>query len=289
MRSLKSIAIGTSLIFSTLAISTMAFPMLAHAQSSIEKAFIAKSKLENAIWKKHDPSSSIEINHSDWDDFLEKYVAKDARGINRLAYGKVSSADKKLLSNYLNSLQQTDTTKLNRNEQYAFWVNLYNASVVNVALKNYPLKSILKVKSNPLDLKGPFNDVVAKVNGRALTPDTIESGIVRPIWNDPNLHYAFNCAAVSCPNLNASAFKGSTINSQLEAAAKSFINDPRAVTLKNGKLTASKIYFWYSEDFGGEKGVLKHIIKYANPATKQKLAGKTKIDAYEYDWTLNAR
>lgn len=277
-------------IFSiALATSMMSFPLFSHAQSAIEKAFVAKSKLANQIWTRHDANSDIQVDHSAWDTFLGKYVSTDAKGINRLAYGSVSGADKQTLQEYLNLLQATDVTKLNRNEQYAFWLNLYNASIVNLGLKNYPVKSILDIKSNLLDVKGPFNDPIAKVNGQTLTPDTIESGIVRPIWNDPNLHYGFNCAAVSCPNLLKEAFTGKTINAQLASAARAFINNPRGVNLDKGKLVLSKIYFWYSEDFGGEAGALRHVATYANEKTKAKLAGRQKVDRYEYDWALNRR
>lgn len=284
MRSLK-----ISLI--AMALSTPFISLLppANAQSSIEKAFVAKSKLSSSIWKKHDPKSKIVVDHKAWDSFLSKYTRKNAQGINLVAYGGVSSEDKKSLQNYLNKLQATDVTKLNRNEQYAFWLNLYNASIVNVVLNNDRVSSVLKIKSNPLDFKGPFNDAVATVHGKTLSPDTIESGIVRPIWNVPNLHYGFNCAAISCPNLQPQAFTGKTVNKQLDAAARSFINDPRGVRTSNGKVIASKIYFWYSEDFGGEKGVLSHIRQYANQDLAAKLKGKTKINAYEYDWMLNKR
>jgi len=262
----------------------------ASAQLAIEKSFVAKSRLHNAIWKKHDASSAIVVDHSGWNAFLSKYVARDGRGVNRVAYRSVGGADKKALKSYLASLQATDVTKLNRNEQYAFWLNLYNASIVNVALDNLPIDSILKVKSSALDLKGPFNDVVAKVNGKRLTPDQIESGIVRPIWKDPRLHYAFNCAAISCPNLGRSAYTGSAINAQLDAAAVSYVNDPRGIRVNGGKVTASKIYFWYNGDFGGsEKAVIKHISRYAKPGLKAALKGVSSIDAYEYDWALNAR
>lgn len=282
--------IKTTLLALALSMPLTSLPSFANAQSSIEKAFIAKSRLSSSIWKKHDPSSTLVVDHSAWDAFLSKYTRKNAKGINLVSYGGVSSADKKSLQNYLNSLQATDVTKLNRNEQYAFWLNLYNASTVNLGVKNFPLASILEIKSNPLDLKGPFNDTIAKVNGKKLTLDTIESGIVRPIWNDPRLHYAFNCAAISCPNLGSKAYKGSKINAQLNAAAKTFVNDPRAIRINNGKITASKIYFWYSEDFGkDEKAVLAHIKKFGSAKLKAALDGKTKIDSYEYDWALNKR
>ncbi|MEO0327196.1 MAG: DUF547 domain-containing protein [Pseudomonadota bacterium] len=262
----------------------------AFAQLSIEKTLVAKSQLQDPIWQMHEPASEEIIEHGVWNGFLGKYVATDARGINLVKYGAVSAADRESLKTYLSALQSIDITRYNRREQYAFWLNLYNASIVNVVLENYPSKSILNIKSHLLDLKGPFDDAIVSVNGKTLTPDDIESGIVRPIWNDPRLHYGFNCAAISCPNLGTEAFNGSSINGQLDQAATSFINDPRGVKIKNGKVTVSKIFFWYSEDFGGsDKAILDHIRAFASPELAEKLAGKSRISKYEYDWALNER
>ena len=137
-----------------------------HAQSALERFAVPKAKLISGPWKKHNASSSTKVDHSAWDGFLKKYIKTDGSGVNRVAYGRVSGGDKAALGNYLKSLQATDVTALNRNEQFAFWVNLYNASTVAVALRNYPIKSIRDVKKGVLDFLGPFNDKVATVNGK---------------------------------------------------------------------------------------------------------------------------
>jgi len=139
-----------------------------------------------------------------------------------------------------------------------------------------------------VDFLGPFNDKVVKVNGKTLTLNDIESGIVRPLWKDPRLHYAFNCAAVSCPNLGKKAYTGAKLNSQLNTAASRFVNNSRGITFVKGKAVASKIYFWYEGDFGGShKAVINHMKKYASGGLKAKLASLSKIDKFEYDWALN--
>lgn len=283
----KSIAaIFTLSFFLLFAVSNFLTP--AFAQSTIERSFVPKSKLDDKIWTKHDAGSKIVIDHAPWNDFLEKYIKTNAQGVNLVAYGRVSNDDKTALKNYLKALQSVDVTKLNRNEQFAYWVNLYNASTVAIALKHYPIESIRDIKKNVLDLQGPFNDDIATVNGKKLTLNTIESGIVRPIWNDPRLHYAFNCAAITCPNLSKKAFTGATLNAQLNAAASEYVNSSRGITFNEGKIIASKIYFWYENDFGGsEASILKHIDRYSNAGLKAKLKGKKKIDQYVYDWSLN--
>ncbi len=259
-----------------------------HAQSALERFAVPKAKLISGPWKKNNASSSAKVDHSAWDNFLKKYIKTDGGGVNRVAYGRVSGGDKAALGNYLKALQATDVTGLNRNEQFAFWVNLYNASTVAVALRNYPIKSIRDVKKGVLDFLGPFNDKVATVNGKTLTLNDIESGIVRPLWKDPRLHYAFNCAAISCPNLGKTAFKGDILDKQLNTAASRFVNNPRGIRFSGGKATASKIYFWYEGDFGGShKSIINHMKKYASADLKGKLAKLSKIDNFDYDWTLN--
>lgn len=271
-------------------LTLISFSNLVSAQTLIEKSLVAKSKLHNPVWLKHDPASTLKVNHASWDMFLKRYTNLGSNGIRTVAYSTVSRADTKLLKSYLSYLQSVDITRLNRNEQYAFWLNLYNASIIDLVLANWPIRSVREIKSNPLDLKGPFNDTVAVVSGHKLTPDTIESGIVRPIWKDARLHYGFNCAAISCPNIFPEAFKGSEINAQLNTAAKSFINDRRGVRFENGKLVLSKIFFWYSEDYGGtEAALLNHISRFASPELALSLSEVRNIDRYEYDWALNGR
>lgn len=260
----------------------------ASAQSAIERSFVPKARLDDPFWTQHDETSQVAVDHGAWDDFLAKYVNPDKNGVNRVAYGRVNTADKKALSDYLKSLESVNVAKLNRNEQFAYWVNFYNASTVSIALAHYPIESIRDVKKNALDFLGPFNDEIAKVNGRTLTLNTIESGIVRPIWKDPRLHYAFNCAAITCPNLAEKAYRGATLDADLDNAARAYVNDPRGIAIKDGKATASKIFFWYEDDFGGsEAAILDHMKRYAGPELKAQLSSLKTIDAYVYDWTLN--
>ena len=258
------------------------------AQSFLEKSLVAKSRLHDPVWQQHDPSSTIKVDHGKWNAFLQTYVSTDQKGINRVNYSGVSVADKENLSSYLTGLQNVDVTQLNRGEQYAFWLNLYNASMVDIILENYPISSVLDIKSNPLDLKGPFNDKIARINGLDLTLDTIESGIVRPVWNDPRLHYAFNCGAVGCPNLMQEAYQGDILDKQLDAAAATFINDRRGINAKGNNVTLSKIFFWYSEDFGSDINSLnRHLRTYADPQTRAIIDEAKGRYKYAYDWALN--
>lgn len=240
------------------------------------------------IWDINDPSSSVFVDHSYLDCFLARYVSTDKWGLNRVNYRGVTARDCTGLRNYLNYLQSTDVRTLNRNEQLAYWLNLYNARTIKLILDHYPLNSIRKIKSNPLDLLGPFDDQLICVLGKSLSLNDVESGIIRPIWGDPRIHYALNCASYGCPNLQCRAWSSVDLDGQLNAAAYQFVNSDRAVrTGPLGGVRVSKIYKWYAEDFGdSDQAVLQHIRGYANAATCRKLGTTSTISGHFYDWSL---
>ncbi len=156
----------------------------------------------------------------------------------------------------------------------------------------YPVKSIKDISLGGGLLAtlggGPWKAKVVKIKGVELSLDDIEHGILRPIFKDPRIHYAVNCASIGCPNLRTEAFTGDKLNEQLESAATDYVNSRRGARFDNGGPVVSSIYDWYQEDFGGtEEGVLAHLRRYAAPPLKQKLAGVTTVEGYEYDWGLN--
>jgi hypothetical protein len=246
-----------------------------------------------SYWDKSNESTKQIIDHSQWQLLLDHYliVGVDVTAVNFFNYKGVSASDKEILSRYLTMLQATDPLNYTRAEQQAYWINLYNALTVKLILDNYPVKSITKL-GNKFFSFGPWDDNAAKINGKDLTLNDIEHEILRPIWRDPRIHYAVNCASYGCPNLSAKVFTAENIEHQLEAGAYAYINHPRGVTIVGEDIVISSIYKWYSEDFGDDRNMLlMHLKQYAKPELNRKLSlfqqGDGDID-YEYDWRLNA-
>ncbi|MGI9298114.1 MAG: DUF547 domain-containing protein [Gammaproteobacteria bacterium] len=238
------------------------------------------------LWEKHDAAGDAQVSHEIWGDFLARHVVEE-NGIALVRYGEVSAADKKNLDEYLAALSQAPVASLNREEQLAFWINLYNALTVQTILENYPVSSIKKISSGFLPT-GPWDDKLAEVAGEALSLNDIEHRILRPIWKDPRLHYAVNCASVGCPNLAATAYTAANAEEMLAAAAAEYVNHPRGANVQNGKLYVSSIYDWFAEDFGGEDAaIIAHLQKYAAPDLREKLDAVSKISGDDYDWSLN--
>lgn len=230
------------------------------------------------------PTTTVEIDHSDWDIILKSYVSDAEQGRTIFAYGKVSEDDKSALKNYIGTLQALDPRTLTKEQAYAYWVNLYNAVTVDLILDNYPLESIRK-----LGLIGPWGRELITINGEAMSLNDVEHEVLRVFWRDPRTHYAVNCASFGCPNLQAVAFTSENTESLLEKGAVEYVNHPRGISVSNrGRVTASSIYKWYRKDFGEtEADILDHVRKYANPALLEALEGKTRIRKYGYDWALN--
>ena len=92
----------------------------------------------------------------------------------------------------------------------------------------------------------------------------------------------------AAPICNRKRLRGATLDADLTKAAREFVNNPRAAAVEGNRVTASKIYAWFKEDFGeSEAGILNHIRQYADPGLAAKLEGRTRINRYDYDWALN--
>ena len=264
----------------------LALLMAACSRAEIEANFVPASD-PWPRWKAHDDSSTAVIDHAAWDSFLAKYVVAEPSGLNRVAYDRVSLADKESLNQYIQSLELLEISRYRRSEQFSYWVNLYNAVTVRTILENYPVASIRDINDGFLS-PGPWDRKLVRIEGQPVSLNDIESRILRPLWDDPRIHYVINCASVGCPNLEKTAYRPQGLESRLDQAARNYINNPRGVQFDNGALTVSSIYAWFEDDFGGSKtAVLMHLKTYATPSLKQRLETAGEIDGYEYDWALN--
>ena len=238
-------------------------------------------------WAAHNPANKQAVDHSTWDRLLRTYIRRDANGLNRFTYARVTAADKAALKGYIQALSQVQITGRSRAVQKAYWINLYNALTVDLILDNYPVGSIRDIKSGLISI-GPWGREVVTVQGVTLTLDDIEHAILRPIWQDARIHYGVNCASVGCPNLHNQAFTARNTEALLDRLASDYINSPRGLSIRNGRVTVSKIYKWFAYDFGNsEAGVLQHLAQYATPERRAQLQQIGRIANSQYDWGLN--
>ena len=265
----------------------LALALLVAGFGGIERAFAPKAELW-ARWTAADETSTLGVDHGDWDEFLRKYAKSDNAGYNLVAYGTVTAADRRALDAYIARLADSPVGRLARPEQLAYWINLYNALTVKVILDHYPVKSIRDIDISPvLFSDGPWGRKLIEVSGQPVSLNDIEHRILRPIWRDARLHYTLNCAALGCPNLPPRAFSASQTDAMMTAAARAYINSPRGARRSGEQLIVSSIYDWYIADFGGdEAGIVDHLRRFADPPLLKMLEDPGPLAA-SYDWALN--
>lgn len=188
----------------------------------------------------------------------------------------------------------------NRSQQIAFWINLYNALILHGVIH-------YEISGSMLRDPGFFRRVAYDVGGFRFSADDIEHGILRgnrrhpylPFRQfasddprlmmsiedpDPRVHFALVCGARSCPPIES--YSGTDLDRQLDQAAATFINgsgvefDARASTL-----SLSRIFKWYSGDFGGREAILSLIARYYDGPDD--ISG-ARLRYLPYDWSVNA-
>ena len=240
-------------------------------------------------WQTYDATSAEVVDHRLWNELLGRYVQVNPQGINRFRYQAVSLKDKGQLGRYLAQLQEIKVSTLNRQEQKALWINLYNALTVQVILNHYPVKSIMDIDISPgFFSNGPWGAKLLRIEGEKLSLNDIEHRILRPIFKDNRVHYGLNCASLGCPNLQPQAFTAENMAALLDQSATAYVNHVRGAQLLDGKLRVSSIYKWFQADFGGsDQQVVRHLRRYAKGDLAQKLKTYQGRLRFDYNWNLN--
>ncbi len=194
--------------------------------------------------------------------------------------------DAHLLDEYLTILSQTSARSLSRDDQFAYYINVYNAFTIKLVLTRYP--GINSIKETGGFFSNPWSKKFITLEGKTLTLDHIEHKILRPRFKDPRVHFAINCASRSCPPLRNEPYEGKILEYQLNEQTKNFINDQKNTLIKDNTLFVSRIFKWFKEDFSGNP--LLFIKQYAGTDLKHRLLsneGKIKLSYLNYDWSLN--
>ena len=196
---------------------------------------------------------------------------------------------------YLAQLGRVQAGSLARNEQLAYWINVYNAytiQLLNSRKQRTSIRNINKVLG--VTLKSPWAEPIVRADRRTLTLDDVEHEIIRKQFKDPRIHVALVCAAMGCPPLRSEAFTAERVDAQLDDQARRFLAQraKNRVDVKSGTVHGSPIFTWYRDDFGGTlEGVGAFWAKYLPAGPEQALvrSGKfTWVDT-EYDWRINVR
>ena len=253
-------------------------PMAALAQNSTDQAF--------------------DHQYSDWNALLKKHVKWLADGKQSRVNYRGFAADRAALKAVLAAMSGVPQAAFDgwrKAEQMAFLINAYNAFTVELILTKYPnLKSIKDLGSL---FQSPWKKEFFSLLGQPRHLDWIEHDRLRPVYQDPRVHAAVNCASIGCPALRNEAFTAGTLDAQLDDGMRRFMGDRTRNRVKDGEVQVSAIFKWFGEDFsgghGGFNGVKDVFAAYAtqltdNPQEQTALRDKRlPVDYLDYDWSLN--
>ncbi|MEY3239175.1 MAG: hypothetical protein RIR11_613 [Bacteroidota bacterium] len=209
-------------------------------------------------------------NYALYDSLLQKYVSNNGD----VKY-KALQAERAILDSVVAQFQAIAPQKeWSKNERLAYWINAYNLFTVQLIVNNYPVKKITNLDGGKTwDIKR------IEIDGKKYSLNQIENEILRPQFKDARIHFAINCAAESCPPLHNRAFTAENVQSLLDKRTRKFIRSS-ANTLTESNIKISKIFDWYSSDFGD-------IVTFLNKYAAVKIKTDAKVEYKEYIWNIN--
>ncbi len=234
-----------------------------------------------------------EPDYSAWTAVLKKYY-DPAKGMD---YAALKAGDAATIQKLRQDLGKVNVAALNKKQQQAYWMNLYNINVIGTIIENYPVKSIRDISTDFLKFN-VFKTPRVPFGSGKISLNDIENDKIREGFKDPRIHFAINCAAKSCPPLRTEAFVGDRVDAQLDDQARNFLNGPLGARFsKKGntlEIRTTKIMsggFWFGKDFENWGGGKAAFIRRYVPAEKQKMIddakGKIDFDYDDYNWELN--
>jgi hypothetical protein len=200
---------------------------------------------------------------------------------------------------YIKQLANTDPETLQtREEKLAFWINVYNAYTLKIIVDNYPLDSISELHTGGLVFgtitkQTVWHKKLVTVNNQLTSLDHVEHQIIRPVFQEPRIHFAIVCAAISCPPLRSEAYEADKLDAQLDEQARIFLADQRQNSFDKNKRVAriSNIFNWFKKDFAkNNAGLLVYLSQFLPEdvgASIRENPRRWKIRWSKYNWDLN--
>lgn len=236
-------------------------------------------------WPENERVSINQVDHAIWNRLTKQYV--DSRGL--VDYAKWSSAPEDIaaLERYLAELSRAEPRRTaQRSARLAFWINAYNAIVIDVLINQPPIPG--QKRSLPEKV---WTDWTLVVGSEQYSLAQIEHDELRTL-QDPRVHFAIVCGAKGCPRLRSEAYTADSLDGQLTDNSRNFFADPSKFSFDRAtnQLKVSPILKWYADDFGDEpSGQLMTILPFLPPQARERISGHQlpTIEYLDYDAAVN--
>ena len=240
--------------------------------------------------------------HAPLDRILDTYVR------DGYVYYLALKSERVTLDQYVQALDvpAAQVAAWPRVEQLAFWINAYNAFVLQTVIDKYPIKAVTdaypanSIRQSP----GSFEQLPHRVAGRTLTLDAIEKTIIVPL-GDARALIALGRGAIGSGRVRSEAYRAERLDEQLEQAVKEFVARTACfkVDRDQNTVTVSPLFGWRQDAFvasfakAGERWVNRSTIEQAllgmaAPKLFQSerdflLQNTFQLKYGEFDWRLN--
>lgn len=202
-------------------------------------------------------------------------------------------------TDYMEKLAKADQTKLkiaSEDDRKAFWINTYNAMVLDAVIGQYPLHGGIQTLKNVWQAPHPL------ARG-SISLEQVEDKLRS--FGDVRVFFAICSAARSAPELWTHAYGPTTLEEQLERAVNNFCANPQNLRLDKSanELHLSSLFERYGPEFSSplqsipselasytpqERAVLAFLLKRIPSADRQHILSKRPKIVYEnFDWSLN--
>ena len=242
--------------------------------------------------------------HAPLDALLDLYVR------DGLVYYRALAGDRRKLDAYIAALDgpaARDIANRPKDEQIAFWLNAYNATVLRSVIDNYPINGhAASYPSNSLrQVPGVFEKAIHHIAGRSLTLDQIETTVIAG-FHDPRLYLALGRGAVGSPRLRSEAYTADTLGAALSSVASEFATGGTQLDISEatGTISLTAVLSWRQADFVAayadgadarykqrsplERALMAFITPNLLPHEREFVEQNTfKVQFSPFDWRLN--
>ena len=248
-------------------------------------------------------SGATEALHRPLDQILDLNVR------DGLVYYRALRADRGRLDRYGASLNVAPDVyqRWSREQQMAFWVNAYNAFVLQTIVDNYPIKGSSKsYPGNSIrQIPGAFEQIKHRAAGRSLTLDEIEKTVL-PEFKEPRLYLALGRGAIGSGRLRSEAYAADRLKQQLDDLQQEFVSEQAMLKVDRAAnvVSVTAILSWRSAEFVAaydpgatgpmaqrspiERAIVAFVTPRLLPLEKEFLQkNEFKVTYHPFDWRLN--
>ena len=192
-----------------------------------------------------------------------------------------SDSGMRALENYVNAIAVTPLNAApTADARLAHMINAYNAlSIYNVIASNIPRSHDGWAKVKFFVLR-KFD-----IGGTTMSLYAFENDIIRKL-NDPRVHFALNCSAVSCPVLPRVPFTAANLNGELDRETRQFFSRLQnlRIDMQTRTVYFNEILRFYSEDFTPAHA--PSLIAYAQRYAELEIPPDYAVAFTPYDWMI---